>query len=154
MTPLVYTVGTAQTCSGSPCTAIPANVRPLSTPRVVLRADGDGFVIFTSWYRPVSCTKGEAYLTVHEVLNDGLSMRSAAKIADEPVTGVVAVGDGLVVVTSTGIQAVPGFAPTLGGGGAGGGSGGAGGAGGNNNFTVGSGLGEGQYRILTWTEMP
>jgi hypothetical protein len=69
---------------------------------VILKQDGQGFLVFTVWYKPATCTKGQTFLTLHQIQTTGSwSQRSGMLIANEPVTGVAVVGGKVVYVSST-----------------------------------------------------
>lgn len=104
--------GSAQMCavsnaSGSTCTTtLPAGSRPLGTPLAILKQDGTGFTIMSSWFTPDAqgCTKGTTYLQLHQInVNSGqVTLKQALKISDEPVSSPIVAGDKIVIMTSTG----------------------------------------------------
>ncbi|HET6282931.1 MAG TPA: PilC/PilY family type IV pilus protein [Polyangia bacterium] len=110
---VTLTVGSsAQMCgisnaTGTSCTtALPATSRPLGTPLAILKQDGTGFTIMSSWFTPDAqgCTKGTTYLQLHQVnVNNGqVTLKQALKISDEPVSSPIIAGDKIVIMTSTG----------------------------------------------------
>jgi hypothetical protein len=98
---LTLQVGTSQICTGSPCLPLPSNARPLSTPTVIIKQAGQSFLVFTVWYVPGTCSKGQSYLTVHEVTATQVIQRSGQVLAAEPVTGIVVAGLKLYYIDST-----------------------------------------------------
>jgi hypothetical protein len=86
-------------------TALPSNARPVSSPAGILRDDFNGFSLVTLWYVPNAsgCTKGETYLTIHEVTTgESVGQIYGDKIADEPVVGAVFAAGKLMVVLASG----------------------------------------------------
>jgi hypothetical protein len=96
--------------SGSTCTTpLPSNARPVGSPTGILRDDFNGFALVTLWYVPnmSGCTKGETYLTIHEVdTNESVKQIHGEKIADEPVVGAVFAAGKLMVVLASGPKAI------------------------------------------------
>jgi hypothetical protein len=104
-------VGGTDICSGTPCVPLPEKARPLATPLAALKADGSGFVVFSVWYVPATCTKGETFFTAHEVSgsSDTVTQRLGVSLANEPVTGIVVVGGKLYYIDSQrGLREIPG----------------------------------------------
>src|SRR5205814_794348 len=72
-TPIALTAGSTlcgQTAANGSCTlTLPAAARPNSTPVAVLRQDGLGFEVLSTWYLPAvnSCSDGVTYLSIYEV---------------------------------------------------------------------------------------
>jgi hypothetical protein len=107
-----------QDCStASGGNVLPEAARPVSTPTAILRSDGLGFQIITSWYDATAmandCSSGHqfnygtSYITVHEFGADGTWYQIAGFTLERTVlTGVAFVGVGLFV---DGIN--PGSAP-------------------------------------------
>ena len=92
--------------AGSSCTTpLPANARPAGSPTGILRSDFDGFALVTLWYVPDAsgCTKGQTYLTIHEVdASESVKQIHGEKVADEPVVGAVFAAGKLMVALSNG----------------------------------------------------
>ncbi|MBN2573754.1 MAG: hypothetical protein JXP73_04250 [Deltaproteobacteria bacterium] len=92
-----------QTCADVGGTDMPATARPVGTPLAVLRADGLGFQVITSWYdwnaHANDCSGGKqfdygtSYITVHEFGADG----TWYQVAGIPIGGTVVTGVGFVV---------------------------------------------------------
>jgi hypothetical protein len=108
-----------QTCADVGGTPIPVTARPVTTPTVVLRGDGLGFQVITSWYDAAvianDCSSGgqfnygTSYITVHEFGADGTWYQVAGvSLQDTVLTGVGFVGTGLFV---DGIMGANGGAP-------------------------------------------
>jgi hypothetical protein len=96
---------TTNTCT----TPLPNNARPMGSPLGILRDDFDGFALVTLWYVPnlAGCSKGESYLTIHEITVQEASYQiHGEKIADEPVVGAVFAAGKLMVVTSQGPKSI------------------------------------------------
>jgi hypothetical protein len=91
---------------------LPAGARPTGTPVGVIRADGAGFQIYTTWYKPpadnwdncpTSSTTGTSYVTLHEVLANGTwAQLYGIKIEHQYVTGVQFVGTTLFITAGDG----------------------------------------------------
>src|SRR6185369_16241191 len=79
--------------AGTSCVeTLPATARPNATPMAVLKKDGSGFVLVSTWYlAPVdACNDGLTYLVIQDyTLTGGLKTRFATKLASEPVTSAV-----------------------------------------------------------------
>jgi hypothetical protein len=96
-----------QTCADIGGTPMPSTARPVATPTVILRSDGLGFQVVTSWYDPVmtnNCSGssqfnyGKSYVTVHEFGADGAWYQIAGITLNNTVlTGIAFVGTGLFV---------------------------------------------------------
>jgi hypothetical protein len=99
-----------QTCADVGGTDMPATARPVGTPLAVLRGDGLGFQVITSWYnwdptvRHNDCSSGKqfdfgtSYITVHEFGADGTWYQMAGiPLGNTVLTGVGFVGVGLFV---------------------------------------------------------
>ena len=97
-----------QNCAAAGGTLLPSTARPVGTPTAILRSDGLGFQVITSWYDPTSMTNncssgsqfnyGKSYVTVHEFGADGTWYQIAGVALDNTVlTGVAFVGTGLFV---------------------------------------------------------
>jgi hypothetical protein len=97
-----------QTCAEAGGEPLPSTARPVTTPTAILRADGLGFQIITSWYDPTVMTNdcsgsnqfdyGKSYITVHEFGADGTWYQIAGITLDNTVlTGAAFVGTGLFV---------------------------------------------------------
>jgi hypothetical protein len=79
--------------------------RPNSTPTVVLREDGLGFDIVSTWYLPPTnaCTDGTTYLNIYEIgISGAVTLKFAQALAAEPVTSTVFVGGKLMFVGAAG----------------------------------------------------
>jgi hypothetical protein len=84
---------------------IAPTARPTSTPMAVMRADGNGFQLISTWYQPSStgCDRGVSYVAVHEFrANTGIKQLFATRIADQPVVGTAFVGGKLVYSSMAG----------------------------------------------------
>jgi hypothetical protein len=96
-----------QTCADVGGVEMPSTARPVSTPTAVLRSDGLGFQVITSWYDPVTSNNcsaggqfnyGKSYVTVHEFGADGTWYQIAGLPLDSTVlTGVTFIGTGFFV---------------------------------------------------------
>jgi hypothetical protein len=105
-----------QTCANVGAGEMPSTARPVSTPTAVLRSDGLGFQVITSWYDPVTSNNcsaggqfnyGKSYVTVHEFGADGTWYQIAGVTLDSTVlTGVTFIGTGLFV-DGTGAGSAP-----------------------------------------------
>jgi hypothetical protein len=112
-TPIVLNAGVAtQLCgltnaAGTVCLeALPATARPNATPMAILKQDGSGFQIISTWYQPATdaCADGITYLAIHEVtVAGGIAQKFATKLASEPVTSAVFVGNRLMFVKQSGV---------------------------------------------------
>jgi hypothetical protein len=110
----VTTTGKASAASdcGSGGSWLPNEARPTGTPVAVLRGDGAGFQIYTTWYKPPaanwdncpsSSTNGDSYITLHEVLANGTwAQLYGMKIQHQYVTGVQFVGTTLFITSGDG----------------------------------------------------
>jgi hypothetical protein len=98
----------AQGCAAVDGVALTSAARPVGTPVAILRADGLGFQVITSWYDPTSRTNdcseghqydvGTSYITVHEFGASGAYYQLAGVAINNTVlTGVTFVGTGLFV---------------------------------------------------------
>jgi Tfp pilus tip-associated adhesin PilY1 len=79
--------------------------RPNATPLAVLRKDGLGFDVISTWYLPPTnaCTDGTTYLNIYEInVNGTVTLKHAQALASEPVTSVVFVGGKLMFVGAGG----------------------------------------------------
>ena len=96
--------------SGSSCTTpMPTNARPIGSPTGILRDDFNGFGLVTLWYVPdmSGCTKGQTYLTIHEIdTNESVQQIHGEKIGDEPVVGAVFAAGKLMVVLASGPKTI------------------------------------------------
>jgi hypothetical protein len=119
-TKITLTAGVAtQLCgltnaSGTCLEALPATARPNATPMAVLKRDGSGFQIISTWYSAPSdaCSDGLTYLTIHEVTAAGaIVQKFAAKLASEPVTSAVFAGNKLMFVKQGGVTDLTGLLP-------------------------------------------
>jgi len=99
-----------QTCAQAGGTLLPSTARPVTTPTAILRSDGLGFQVITTWYDVPAdmamgndCSSGtfnygKSYITVHEFGADGTWYQIAGvTISDAVLTGVAFVGTGLFV---------------------------------------------------------
>jgi hypothetical protein len=90
----------------------------------VLRSDGSGFQIFTTWYTPPaanwdncvdSLTNGNSYVTLHEFLSNGTwAQIYGMQIQHQYVTGVQFVGTTLFITSGDGTAPSPPPNPDLG----------------------------------------
>jgi hypothetical protein len=98
----------AQSCGAASGDLLPDTARPVGTPTVVLRADGLGFQVITSWYDPTAVANncsggshfnyGKSYITVHEFGADGSFYQLAGVILNDTVlTGSTFVGTSLFI---------------------------------------------------------
>ena len=119
-TKIVLTAGVAsQLCgltnaAGACLEALPATARPNATPMAVLKRDGSGFQIISTWYQAPAdaCSDGTTYLTIHEVtVNGAVGQRFATKLASEPVTSAVFAGAKLMFVKQGGVTDLTGMLP-------------------------------------------
>jgi hypothetical protein len=96
----------SSTCPGG--AVVPSTARPMGTPTAVLRSDGLGFQVITTWYDATAisnnCSSGNqfsvgtSYITVHEFDYSGAWYQIAGMpVASSVVTGVAFVGTGLFV---------------------------------------------------------
>ena len=97
-----------QTCADAGGTLMPETTRPVGTPIAVLRSDGLGFQVITSWFDPSAAANdcsggkqynyGTSYVTVHEFGADGSYYQIAGlTLTDTVLTGVAFIGTGLFV---------------------------------------------------------
>ncbi|MGO9665471.1 MAG: hypothetical protein ACLP66_19420 [Polyangia bacterium] len=108
---------------GSGGSWMPNTARPTGTPVAVIRSDGTGFQILTTWYDPPkanwdncpnSSTNGNSYVTLHEFLSGGTwAQLYGMQIQHQYVTGVQFVGTTLFITSGDG--SAP-WAPTANGG--------------------------------------
>jgi hypothetical protein len=97
---------------GAACgSKLPAIARPTATPIAILREDGTGFQVLSSWYAPSQqgCDKGTSYILLHELRDGAVTQRRGLVIANEPVTGVVFVGGKLLYTKEGGAVELTGF---------------------------------------------
>jgi hypothetical protein len=116
-------LGTASDC-GAGGSVLPTSARPTGTPVAVLRSDGSGFQIFTTWYTPPaanwdncvdSLTNGNSYVTLHEFLSNGTwAQIYGMQIQHQYVTGVQFVGTTLFITSGDGTAPSPPPNPDLG----------------------------------------
>jgi len=95
-------------------TAMPTNARPTSTPLGVLLADASGFQVMTMWYVPApdGCTRGQTYLTIHQMSAAGIvTQRLGTVAANEPVTSPVLIGGRIYLFGSSGAIDITSLAP-------------------------------------------
>jgi hypothetical protein len=95
-------------------TAMPANARPTSTPLGVLLSDASGFQVMTMWYVPApdGCTRGQTYLTIHQMSAAGIvAQRLGTVAANEPVTSPVLIGGRIYLFGSSGAIDITSLAP-------------------------------------------
>jgi hypothetical protein len=118
-TPIVLTAGTTlcgQTAANGSCTTIlPAGARPNSTLLAVLREDGAGFEVLSTWYVPAvnSCSAGITYLNITEISVTGTAtLKFATKLASEPITSTVFVGSRLMFTTESGVTDLTSMLPS------------------------------------------
>jgi hypothetical protein len=80
----------------------------------VLKRDGSGFQIISTWYQPPAnaCSDGITYLTIHELaINGSIGQKFATKLASEPVTSAVFAGSKLMFVSQTGVSDLTAMLP-------------------------------------------
>ncbi|HEX2659868.1 MAG TPA: PilC/PilY family type IV pilus protein, partial [Polyangia bacterium] len=133
----------AQTdASGSTCQLnLPTTARPMSTPLAVLKQDGSGFLVLSSWYAPATsgCGKGATYMQIHQYTAGQTVLKQALKVGDEPVSSPIVVGGKIMVMSSTGPVVINGSVLS--------------------NFVVGTstpannGVSAEPFKILGWTEL-
>jgi hypothetical protein len=106
-----FTNGTktaTQSCADAGGIPLTNSARPVGTPTAILRSDGLGFQVVTSWYDPTAMTNdcsgggqfnyGQSYITVHEFGASGTYFQIAGVAINNAVlTGVAFVGTGLFV---------------------------------------------------------
>jgi hypothetical protein len=120
-TPIVLRAGVASelcgvtNAAGTSCVeALPTTARPNATPMAVLRKDGTGFQVISTWYLPASdsCTDGATYLTIHDfTVAGGMVQKFGMKLASEPVTSAVFAGGKLMFVKQSGVTDLSGMLP-------------------------------------------
>ena len=117
------TTGSTGSGCGTGGSLLPATARPTGTPVAVLRTDGTGFELFTTWYDPpkanwdncaASSTNGNSYITVHQFLSAGTGSWSqiyGIQIPQQYVTGVQFAGNTLFITYGDGTapQTPPGL---------------------------------------------
>jgi hypothetical protein len=120
-TPIVLTAGTTlcgKTDAAGNCITgkeLPAGARPNSTPLAILRQDGLGFDVISTWYLPPTngCTDGVTYLNIYEInVNGTYRLRFATDLASEPVTSTVFVGGKLMFAAQSGVTDLTNVLPT------------------------------------------
>jgi hypothetical protein len=128
--------------SGGTCTLpMPAAARPMSTPLAVLKRDGSGFLVLSTWYVPAAsgCGKGTTYMQIHEYTSGQAILNQALKVGDEPVSAPIVVGGKIMVMSSGGPVVINGSVLQ--------------------NFVVGTstpannGVSAEPFKILGWTEL-
>ena len=102
----------AATDCGNGGSWLPNSARPTGTPVAVIRSDGTGFQILTTWYDPPaanwdncpdSSTNGNSYVTLHEFLSNGTwAQLYGLQIQHQYVTGVQFVGTTLFITAGDG----------------------------------------------------
>jgi Neisseria PilC beta-propeller domain len=101
--------------AGTSCkSALPAGARPNATPMGVVRQDGTGFLLLSTWYLPPvdACKDGVTYLAIHEwTTTAGIKQRFAMELASEPVTSVAIVNGKLLFATQSGVTDLTGKLP-------------------------------------------
>jgi hypothetical protein len=117
-TNIVLTAGTnlcGVTNASGTCTSIlPAGARPNATPLAVLRQDGLGFDVLSTWYYPPTdgCTDGVTYLNIYQINVDGTSaLKYATQLASEPITSTVFVGGKLMFASQSGVTDLTALLP-------------------------------------------
>ena len=105
-----------QTAANGSCTlTLPAAARPNATPLAVLRQDGLGFEVLSTWFVPPvnSCNDGTTYLSIYEISATGSStLRFATPLASEPITSTVFVGGKLMFSTQNGVSDLSAMLPS------------------------------------------
>lgn len=102
--PQTFTKTKTDTCGGTEY-ELPVTARPVGTPTVIMRSDGLGFQVITSWYDwsqhandcagTISFNHGTSYVTVHEFGADGTWYQIAGfTMSDTVLTGGTFVGVG------------------------------------------------------------
>ena len=93
--------------AGTSCLeTLPATARPNATPMAVLKKDGTGFRLISTWYLPPvdACNDGLTYLIIQDyTIGTGIKQKFGMKLASEPVTSAVFVGGKLMFVKQTGV---------------------------------------------------
>jgi hypothetical protein len=120
---------------------MPPTARPMSTPLAVLKQDGSGFLVLSTWYVPADagCGKGATYMQIHQYSGGQTILKQALKVGDEPVSAPIVVGGKIMVMSSGGPVVINGSVLQ--------------------NFVVGqatpatSGTSAEPFKILGWTEM-
>jgi Neisseria PilC beta-propeller domain len=145
---IVLTVGDApRMCamtdaSGGDCLMdMPDSARPMSTPLAVLKQDGSGFLVLSTWYVPAAsgCGKGATYMQIHQYSGGQAILKQALKVGDEPVSAPIVVGGKIMVMSSAGPVVISGSVLQ--------------------NFVVGTstaannGVGAEPFKILGWSEL-
>jgi hypothetical protein len=112
------------TSCGSGGVPLPASARPTGTPVAVLRSDGSGFQVYTTWYTPpatnwdncpLSSTNGNSYVTLHEFLSNGTWAQLYGHAYEHQyVTGVQFVGTTLFITAGDGTPPQQPDVPDLG----------------------------------------
>jgi hypothetical protein len=101
--------------AGTSCVeTLPATARPNATPMAVLKKDGTGFVLISTWYlAPVdACNDGLTYLIIQDyTITTGIKTTFATKLASEPITSAVFVGGKLMFVKQTGVTDLTSMLP-------------------------------------------
>lgn len=92
----------------APCVKIPDAARPMSTPNIILKENGEGFLMVSIWWLPPTsfCSPtGTSYVNIHEVNADGtITQLYAQKIENKkPVTNAMAIGSSFVVTVDNSI---------------------------------------------------
>lgn len=96
-------------------TSMPTTARPTATPLGLLKSDASGFQVFTMWYAPSqdSCTRGETYFTIHEVLAGGsFTQKVGDMVAAEPVTSPVVMHGQIMLFGAGGAYNITGLSPS------------------------------------------
>lgn len=143
---IALTVGTSELCAVTDgktgCKGLlPAHARPMATPLAILKKDGSGFIVLSTWYAQemLGCGKGATWLAIHEIKGDTVSQLQGLKVADEPVTSPVVSGGRILVVGTNGtVDIAANIEATVSAG----------------TSTPTQGVGSGIYRQLGWTELP
>jgi hypothetical protein len=101
--------------AGTSCTeTLPAGARPNATPMAVLKKDGTGFQLISTWYLPPvdACTVGVTYLIIQDyTVGTGVTQKFGMKLASEPVTSAVFVGGKLMFVKESGVTDLTSMLP-------------------------------------------
>ena len=115
----VTTTGNTGSGCGTGGSVLPATARPTGTPVAVLRSDGSGFQLYTTWYDPpkpnwnncpASSNNGNSYITLHQFTSAGSvgwSQLYGMMIPQQYVTGVQFAGNTLFITYGDGTAPRP-----------------------------------------------
>jgi hypothetical protein len=103
--------------AGTTLGGVPATARPNATPLVVLRQDGQGFEVISTWYVPAvnACSDGVTYLNIYDInvmTNPATAtLKYSGQLASEPVTSAVFVGGKLMFASQNGVTDLSSILP-------------------------------------------